>query len=255
MTASHAHTAQDASAQAAHAIEARGLVRYFGAFAAVDGVSFTVPQACLVAFLGPNGAGKSTTMRLLTGFLEPSAGESFIAGHSVQRDRVEAAKNLGYLPENGPLHPEMTPPEVLRFLGRARGLTGEHLRQRMEAVISQTQLGEVLGRPCGKLSKGYRQRVGMAAALLHDPSVLILDEPTAGLDPRQVEQVRALLTDLAKTRAILLSTHILSEVRALAQRIVLINRGKLVHDGGRDSLGTTEAHMEVRFRELTGGQN
>ncbi len=234
-------------------IEARGLSRCFGAFAAVQDVSFTIPGPALVAFLGPNGAGKSTTLRLLTGFLTPSAGSAYIAGLDVQTDRSLAMTKLGYLPENGPLHPEMTPPEILRFLGNARGLRGGELAARMDAVITQTQLGDVLGRPASKLSKGFRQRVGMAAALLHDPSVLILDEPTAGLDPRQVDHVRQLLTDLAKTRAILLSTHILSEVRAIAQRIIMISRGRLVHDGPGQSLGRTEAEMEHRFRALTAG--
>ena len=232
-------------------ISARGLSRTFGTFRAVDGVSFEIPGASLVAFLGPNGAGKSTTMRLLTGFLASTAGSASICGHDVQSDRIAAAKVLGYLPENGPLHPEMTPLEVLEFTGEARGLRGGVLEQRIDAVIDQTHLGDVLGRSCGKLSKGYKQRVGLAAALLHDPLVLILDEPTAGLDPNQVDHVRHLLTDLSKTRLILLSTHILSEVRAVAQRVLLIDRGKLVHDGPASSLGSNERDMEEKFRSLT----
>jgi ABC-2 type transport system ATP-binding protein len=240
--------------QGAATVEAIDLVRRFGAFTAVDHVSFNIPGPALVAFLGPNGAGKSTTMRLLTGFLAPTSGSARIGGLDVQARRQEAMTHLGYLPENGPLHPEMTPPEILRFFGRARGLAGVKLAERMEAVIGQTQLGEVLGRPAGKLSKGYRQRVGMAVALLHDPAVLILDEPTAGLDPRQVDQVRTLLGELARTRVILLSTHILSEVRAMAQRIIMISGGRLVHDGPAGSLGGTEREMEQRFRALTGAE-
>jgi ABC-2 type transport system ATP-binding protein len=190
-------------------------------------------------------------MRLLTGFLTPSRGHATICGFNTASDRLSAAVYLGYLPENGPLHPEMTPPEILRFFGKARGMEGDFLRQRMTTVIEQTQLGDVLNRQAGKLSKGYRQRVGLALALLHDPLVLILDEPTAGLDPRQVDHMRTLLSDLAKTRLILLSTHILSEVRALAQRIILIDKGRLKHDGPAGSLGASEVEMESRFRALT----
>jgi ABC-2 type transport system ATP-binding protein len=217
----------------------------------VDNVSFDLPQASLVAFLGPNGAGKSTTMRLLTGFLAPSAGSAAVCGMDVAVDRVGVAKVLGYLPENGPLYPDQTPAEILRFLGRARGISGGELGGRIDAVVTQTRLGEVLHKPTGKLSKGFKQRVGMAAALLHDPRVLILDEPTAGLDPNQVDQMRHLLSDLSKTKLILLSTHILSEVRALAQRVLVISRGRLVHDGAGDSLGKHEREMEEQFRKLT----
>lgn len=217
----------------------------------MDDVSFELPRASLVAFLGPNGAGKSTTMRLLTGFLAPSAGSARVCDLDVEADRVGIAKVLGYLPENGPLYPDQTPAEILRFLGSARGLAGGDLSGRIDAVVEQTRLGEVLHKPTGKLSKGFKQRVGMAAALLHDPRVLILDEPTAGLDPNQVDQMRHLLTGLAKTKLILLSTHILSEVRAMAQRVLVISRGRLVHDGAGDSLGKNEREMEEQFRKLT----
>lgn len=232
-------------------LEACNLTRRFGHFTAVDNLSFSIPGPSLVAFLGPNGAGKSTSMRLLTGFLTPSSGHATICGFNTAADRLAAAPYLGYLPENGPLHPEMTPPEILRFFGQARGLRGDYLRARMAAVIEQTQLGDVLNRQAGKLSKGYRQRVGLALAMLHDPLVLILDEPTAGLDPRQVDHMRTLLSELAKTRLILLSTHILSEVRALAQRIILIDKGRLKHDGPAGSLGPNEVEMEAKFRSLT----
>jgi ABC-2 type transport system ATP-binding protein len=235
----------------APAIEAVHLTKNFGAFPAVQDLTFSIYQGELVAFLGPNGAGKSTTMRMLTGYLAPSTGVARIAGVNVEQDRVSAARHVGYLPENGPLYPDMTPMETLRFAGRARGLAGRELAERIEVVAAQCRLGEVIERPVGKLSKGYRQRVGMAVALLHRPGVLILDEPTAGLDPNQVDQVRTLLKDLSKSCTILLSTHILSEVRALADRIILINRGRLVHDGGPSSLGSDEAAMEERFRNLT----
>lgn len=232
-------------------IEAKGLSRSFGTFAAVDNVSFNLPSAALVTFLGPNGAGKSTTMRLLTGFLTPSSGSASVCGLDVTGNRVAVAGFLGYLPENGPLYPEQTPQEILTFLGGARGLSGSDLKSRIDAVVTQTRLTEVFHKPTGKLSKGFKQRVGMAAAMLHDPRVLILDEPTAGLDPNQVDQMRHLLADLSKTKLILLSTHILSEVRALAQRILVISRGRLVHDGPGGSLGPSEREMEEKFRTLT----
>jgi len=233
------------------AIEARGLTKRFGPFTAVSDLSFSIPSGQLVAFLGPNGAGKSTTMRMLTGFIAPSAGAAMIRGIDVQADRVAAVRQIGYLPENGPLYPDMSPLALLTFLGGARNLAGPALKGRIDAVIQQCVLSEVAGRPIGTLSKGYRQRVGMAAALLHDPPVLILDEPTAGLDPNQIDHVRTLLRGLAKSRTVLLSTHILSEVRALADRILLIARGRLVHDGGPGSLGSDERAMEDRFRALT----
>ncbi len=235
------------------AIAAEGLSKHFGPFKAVDNLSFRVPVGQLVAFLGPNGAGKSTTMRMLTGFMAPTAGRAVIHGVDVQVDRVAASRQIGYLPENGPLYSDMTPVSLLTFLGKARGLSGSGVRERISVVVDQCALADVAGRPIGNLSKGFRQRVGMAAALLHDPAVLILDEPTAGLDPNQIEQVRTLLRNLAKKRTVLLSTHILSEVRALADRILLISRGTLVHDGAAGSLGSDEQAMEDRFRALTRG--
>lgn len=233
------------------AIEAVHLTKTFGVVPAVQDLSFSIYPGQLAAFLGPNGAGKSTTMRMLTGFLAPTSGTARISGIDVEANRVAAARRVGYLPENGPLYPDMTPLATLRFTGKARGLSGSKLAERIDTVVAQCRLAEVLERPTGKLSKGYRQRVGMAVALLHEPAVLILDEPTAGLDPNQVEQVRHLLRDLSKSCTILLSTHILSEVRALADRILLVNRGRLVHDGGPTSLGPDEASMEERFRSLT----
>lgn len=236
------------------AILANGLTKRFGSFCAVADLSFEIGSGQLVAFLGPNGAGKSTTMRLLTGYLTPTSGSASILGHDVSQDRVAAAEKLGYLPENGPLYPDLNPLGLLRFLGRARGMAPGAVKERIQMVVSQCRLEEVAGRSIGKLSKGFRQRVGIAAALLHDPQVLILDEPTAGLDPNQVEQMRQLLSGLAKTRTILLSTHILSEVRALATRILLVHRGRLVHDGPAGSLGREEREMESRFRQLTSTQ-
>lgn len=233
-------------------IRAEGLTRMYGDFYAVRDVTFSIPRAQLVAFLGPNGAGKSTTMKLLTGSMAPTSGSAFIAGIDVSKDRMGVARKVGYLPENGPLYPEMTPMGLLKFYGEARGVTGSMLKQRIELVIDQCRLGEVIGKPTGKLSKGYRQRVGMAQALLHDPEVLIMDEPTAGLDPNQVEHVRDLLRSLSRTKTILLSTHILREVQAMASRVIMVSQGRLVHDGPVSSLGSDEAAMEKKFQQLTG---
>ncbi len=233
------------------AIEAIGLTKTYGEFHAVKDVSFSIGAGQLVAFLGPNGAGKSTTMRMLTGYLAPSAGTARVAGFDMATQRLEAARHIGYLPENGPLYPDMTAKSMLAFIGAARGMSGSLLSERIDTVVAQCRLEQVFTRTISKLSKGYRQRVGMAVALLHDPRVLIMDEPTSGLDPNQVDHVRLLLKDLAKTRTLLLSTHILSEVRALADRILLVSRGRLVHDGGAGSLGKDEREMEQKFLALT----
>ena len=232
-------------------ITANRLTRRYGSFYAARDVSFSIPAGQVAAFVGPNGAGKSTTMMMLTGLLAPTSGVAKIAGLDMQTQRIEAAARLGFLPERGPLYDDMHTRAALRFFGAARGMTAAQISERSEAVIAQCRLEEVVGKPAGKLSKGYRQRLGLAQALLHDPDVLILDEPTAGLDPNQIEQVRELLRELGKTKTILLSTHILSEVRAVAQRVVFINQGGLVHDGPTDSLGTDQESMERRFRELT----
>jgi ABC-2 type transport system ATP-binding protein len=236
------------------AIVAEGLTKMYGDFYATREITFSIPRGQLCAFLGPNGAGKSTTMKMLTGVLAPTAGRSLICGVDAQRDRLAAVTKLGYLPENGPLYPDMTPRSLLSFFGRARGLDGAALRQRMDYVIGECRLGDVIGKPISKLSKGYRQRVGMAHALLHDPEVMIMDEPTAGLDPNQVEHVRELLRSLAKTKTVLLSTHILREVKAMAQRVIMVSQGRMVHDGPVASLGEDEAAMERKFRDLTGAR-
>jgi ABC-2 type transport system ATP-binding protein len=233
-------------------IEARGLSKFYGEFAATQDVTFTVPRGEVCAFLGPNGAGKSTTMKMLTGYLSPSAGEAFLAGRDVSRDRLKASEHLGYLPENGPLYTEMTPEGMLRYIGEVRGVTGTVLANRLAWVAEKCSLTEVWHKPISKLSRGFRQRVGMAHAMLHDPDVLILDEPTSGLDPNQVHGVRELITELAQTKTILLSTHILQEVRAICPRVVMINNGRIVFDGPTKDLGSSEVEMELRFRELTG---
>ena len=233
-------------------IEAVGLSKFYGDFAATRDVSFTINRGEVAAFLGPNGAGKSTTMKLLTGYLAPSAGEARIAGHDVGTDRLTASRRLGYLPENGPLWHEMTPRGLLKFIGEARQMPGDRLRQRTEEVIELCNLQAVLGKPVGKLSKGYKQRVGMAQALLHEPDVLILDEPTSGLDPNQIRDVRALIRKLGETKTILLSTHILQEVDAMCNRVVFIDEGRVVFDGTPGEMINSGASMDERFHQLTG---
>jgi ABC-2 type transport system ATP-binding protein len=190
-------------------------------------------------------------MKLLSGFLSPNEGTAKIGGFDVSTHRLEAAKILGYLPENGPLYTEMTPASTLQFLGEARGMASSRLKDRMEFVANKCSLRGVWGKPISKLSKGYRQRVGMAQALLHDPDVLILDEPTSGLDPNQTHDVRQLILSLGKTKTILLSTHILTEVKAVCSRVILIDEGRLKFDGSIEGFEGSQHNMEGRFRELT----
>ena len=236
-------------------IEARGLSKYYGPFVAIEDVSFEIPEGQIAAFLGPNGAGKSTTMRILTGYLAASRGEAAIAGLDIRTHRLEASRSLGYLPENGPLYPEMTPLELLRFFGEARELGKARLDERVEAVSDLCALQLVLDKPISKLSRGYRQRVGLAQALLHDPEVLIMDEPTAGLDPNQIHEFRANLQELRKQKkkTILLSTHILQEVDALADRILFVSSGRLVYDGTIEEARRNGESLEDLFHRLTVG--
>lgn len=232
-------------------IQARQLSKYYGPFIAAQNVTFTIPKGQVAAFLGPNGAGKSTTMKMLTGYLAPSSGSARIGGHDMQSDRMAASRIIGYLPENGPLYEEMTPHSLLEYLAAVRGMGGGQLDQRLQYVAEKCALKSVWSKPIGKLSKGFRQRVGMAQALLHDPDVLILDEPTSGLDPNQVHDVRDLIRSLAETKTILLSTHILREVKAICSRVILIDQGRIILDAPVDEMAETEAEMENRFRELT----
>ena len=190
-------------------------------------------------------------MKMLTGYLAPSSGVARIGGYDTQTERLKAVEMLGYLPENGPLYVEMTPQSFLRYVGQTRMMSSSQLAERMDYVCEQCDLGEVWGKAIGKLSRGYRQRVGMAQALLHDPQVLILDEPTSGLDPNQVHGLRELIVELGKTKTVLLSTHILQEVHAVCDRVVLVNEGRLVFDGPTGELGTESTAMEEKFRELT----
>jgi len=232
-------------------IEAHGLTKKYDRFYACRDITFDVRKGEVVAFLGPNGAGKSTTMKLLTGYLSPWAGYARIAGHDMATHRLAGSQRLGYLPENGPLYPDMTPRSLLNFFADVRGLQGSYARERIDAVIDLCQLGSVIGKPIGKLSKGYRQRVGMAQALLHEPDVLILDEPTAGLDPNQIREVRDTIRRLGETKTILLSTHILQEVEAMCRRVLFINEGRLVYDGTIQQLRADGKPLDEHFHELT----
>ena len=231
-------------------IEAQGISKYYGQFVAVENISFSIPEGQIVAFLGPNGAGKSTTMKILTGFLAASRGKALIAGRDIHEDRLEASRTLGYLPENGPLYLEMTPKELLEFFGEARGLEESELKQRIEFVGEQYSLGDVMEKPIGKLSKGYRQRVGLSQAMIHDPEVLIMDEPTAGLDPNQIHDFRDSIRELGKKKTILISTHILQEVDAIADRVLLVHDGRLIYDGTPGDL-KENGSLEKPFHRMT----
>lgn len=231
-------------------ILARDLCKFYGPFAAVNDVSFSVPKCQVCAFLGPNGAGKSTTMKLLTGFLAPTRGEVEIAGHNMATDRIAGSEHIGYLPENGPLYDEMTPKSALSYLAHARGLSSSKKRDRTAFVAEKCNLEEVWNKPIIKLSRGFRQRVGMAQALLHDPDVLILDEPTSGLDPNQLIGIRQLILELGRSKTVLLSTHVLQEVENLCSRVILIDEGRIVFDGNISEMGEA-GKMEQQFHQLT----
>jgi ABC-2 type transport system ATP-binding protein len=234
-------------------IRAKGISKVYGPFVALRDVSFSVRAGTVAAFLGPNGAGKSTTMKILTGVLSPTAGSAEMLGidPSDPGRRLDLARRLGYLPENGPLYPDMTPRETLEFFGRVRKLP--KLESAIDRVVSQCDIASVLHKPTRKLSKGYRQRVGMAQALLADPEVLILDEPTSGLDPLQIREVRSLITELGQTKTILLSTHILQEVEAVASHVLMVTEGRLVFDGSLEELKEGGA-LDDRFHALATGQ-
>lgn len=217
-------------------IVADQLVKSFGAKRAVDNVSLQVRRGEVLGFLGPNGAGKSTTMKMLTGFLKPTSGRAEIMGFDVAVDPMSARRKLGYLPEGAPLYPDMTPWSLLHFCGRTRGISGSALRRKVYASIARTNLESVVAQPIETLSKGFKRRVGLAQALLHDPDVLILDEPTDGLDPNQKHEVRELIREIAPEKAIIISTHILEEVDAICSRAVIIADGKVIADGAPGEL-------------------
>jgi ABC-2 type transport system ATP-binding protein len=209
-------------------ITVKDLSRRYARTVAVDHISFTVDKGQIVGFLGPNGAGKTTTMRMLTCFLPPTSGSATVAGYDVLDQSLEVRRRIGYLPETPPVYPDMETGEYLRFVGRLKGLSGQELDQRVDYVLGRCAVADVKKKLIGKLSKGYRQRVGLAQAIVHNPDVLILDEPTAGLDPKQINETRDLIKDLAGEHTIILSTHILPEVEQTCQQVIIINKGRLV---------------------------
>ncbi len=237
-------------------IKVEGLTKRYGRTVAVDDISFTVEKGQIVGFLGPNGAGKTTTMRVLTGFLPPTAGRAQLAGFDVMEQPLEVKRRIGYLPETPPLYPEMEVSEYLTFVGRLKGVGAGDIRRRVDEVCHSCALVDVRDRLISKLSKGYRQRVGLAQAIIHNPDVLILDEPTAGLDPKQILETRQLIKDLAKAGAhtIVLSTHILPEVEQTCEQVIIINKGKLVATDSVENLthrlrGAETVSVEVEGRE------
>lgn len=217
-------------------IEVQELTKRYGPTLAVSGVSFEVRKGEVLGFLGPNGAGKTTTMRVITGYLPPSSGRVSVAGHDVMEEPLEAKKHVGYLPENPPVYTDMRVSEYLGFVARIKGVPGRELRSRIREASERCAVSDVLSRPIGKLSKGYRQRVGLAQALIHNPDVLVLDEPTAGLDPKQIIETRELIRRLSGQHTVVLSTHILPEVSKTCDRVVVINAGKVVAVGTPDEL-------------------
>ena len=228
----------------------------FGAMRAVDGISLRVGRGEVLGFLGPNGAGKSTTMRIAAGFLRPDGGRVDICGIDMWAHPVRAKRHLGYLPEGAPLYNEMTVRGFLKFCGAVRGLAGATLRRAMDAAAQRTGIEAVWGQSIGTLSKGYRRRVGLAQAIMHRPDVLILDEPTDGLDPNQKQVVRSLIRDMAKESAIIVSTHILEEVPAVCDRVVIIAWGRVVAEGSAEDIAARvpegeQPSLEAAFRHLT----
>ena len=217
-------------------IEVQHITKNYGRMTAVDDVSFRVEPGEILGFLGPNGAGKTTTMRILTGYMPPSQGRAMVAGFDVFDQPIEAKRRTGYLPETPPLYPDMTVREYLDFVGKIKGVAPRERKQRVLAVMERTRVADMADRHCGRLSKGYKQRVGLAQALIHNPEVLILDEPTAGLDPKQIIETRDLIRSLAGDHTIVLSTHILPEVAQTCQRVVIINKGRVVAVDTPDNL-------------------
>ncbi len=245
-------------------IEIKDLSKRFGPILAVDRVSFTVERGEVLGFLGPNGAGKSTTMKMVTGFLAPTGGTAVVCGHDVVQDPLSVKEKVGYLPEGAPAYPDMTPSGFLKFVSDVRGLKGEERKRRTAEVVSKVHLEGVMQQTIETLSKGYKRRVGLAQAILHDPDVLIMDEPTDGLDPNQKHEVRTLIREMARggakgPKAIVLSTHILEEVEAVCTRTVIIARGRIVFDGTPAALAARSRHhnavtVALRAETATGGR-
>jgi len=236
-------------------IEIQHLTKRFGPLTAVSDLSLTVRPGEVLGFLGPNGAGKSTTMKMVAGYLAPDAGSVSICGHDIVSDTIAAQKKLGYLPEGAPAYGEMTPRQFLHFIAQVRELEGEAAKAATDRAIAGTELKAVLDQPIETLSKGFRRRVGLAQAILHDPEVLIMDEPTDGLDPNQKHAVRGLIRGMAKDKTIIVSTHLLEEVEAICTRAVIIDRGRIVIDATPAELAARapSGRLDDVFRQLTTG--
>jgi ABC-2 type transport system ATP-binding protein len=234
-------------------IEVRDLSKRYGDLLAIDRVSFTAHKGEIVGFLGPNGAGKTTTMRIITGFLPATSGTVKVEGFDIFDDAHEVRKRIGYLPENPPLYSDMTVTSYLEFVGRIKGLARAALPEAVDRVVRRCGLTDVTHRVLGHLSKGFRQRVGLAQALVHEPSVLVLDEPTIGLDPRQIRDIRSLITELAGQRTVILSTHILQEVVQICQKVVIINEGHVVVEDQIENLTRDMPLEEVFMRYISTG--
>jgi ABC-2 type transport system ATP-binding protein len=231
-------------------IEVQNLTKEYGRFRAVDDLSFRVAPGEVLGFLGPNGAGKTTTMRVLTGAMPPTEGRAIVAGFDVVDQPIEAKRRTGYLPETPPLYPDMSVRDYLDFVAKIKGVPRADRRARVTAVMERTRVADMARRQCGKLSKGYRQRVGLAQALLHNPDVLILDEPTAGLDPKQIIETRQLIRELSGDHTVVLSTHILPEVSQTCHRVVIINRGRLVAVDTPDNLTSRLRGSEAMYVQV-----
>jgi ABC-2 type transport system ATP-binding protein len=234
-------------------IEVQNLTKRYGRFTAVDDVSFRVERGEILGFLGPNGAGKTTTMRILTGYMPATDGKAIVAGFDIFDQPVEAKRRIGYLPETPPLYPDMTVGEYLSFVAKIKGVPSGDRKARIKQVMERTWIAEMSGRHCSKLSKGFRQRVGLAQALIHNPDVLILDEPTAGLDPKQIIETRQLIKELAGDHTVILSTHILPEVSQTCERVVIINRGKVVAVDTPDNLTARLRGSETMYVQVDSG--
>jgi ABC-2 type transport system ATP-binding protein len=233
-------------------LEIRNLVKHFGALVAVDDVSFTVPQGEVLGFLGPNGAGKSTTMKMITGFLAPTAGTAIVCGHDIGTRPIAAKRHIGYLPEGAPAYPDMTPADFLDFIAHIRGFSGSEANRRIGRVVEMINITEVLNQPIETLSKGFRRRVGVAQALLHDPDVLILDEPTDGLDPNQKYEMRKIIAAMRPAKAIIISTHLLEEVEAVCSRAIIIAHGRILADGAPAQLARRSRHHNAVRLNIAG---
>ncbi len=231
-------------------IEVQHLTKRYGPFTAVNDVSFKVERGEILGFLGPNGAGKTTTMRVLTGYMPPTEGKALVAGFDVFEQPIEAKRRTGYLPETPPLYPDMTVRDYLSFVSQIKGVPRADRKARIDNVMERTRIADMAKRHCGKLSKGYRQRVGLAQAILHNPDVLILDEPTAGLDPKQIIQTRELIKELAGDHTIILSTHILPEVSQTCDRVVIINKGHVVAVDTPDNLTARLRGSETMYLQV-----